>query len=237
MASRLPALRVPPVAFAHRGARLEEPENTLAAFRRALEQGATGLESDVWLTADGEPVLDHDGVARTGLRRRPLADLDRSQLPDHVPSLGELYADLGADFELSLDLKDPAAVDPVLAEARAADAADRLWLCHPDWRVLAELRDRADAVRLVESTRLRRMRDGPERRASELAGAGIDAVNLHHEDWTGGLTTLFHRFRLFTLGWDAQQDRVLDNLLDMGIDGVYSDHVDRMMAAIERVTA
>ncbi len=51
-----------PIGFAHRGARSERPENTLEAFRRALELGATGLESDAWITADGEVVLDHDGV-------------------------------------------------------------------------------------------------------------------------------------------------------------------------------
>ena len=51
-----------PIGFAHRGARAHAPENTLAAFSLALEMGATALESDVWLTADGVAVLDHDGV-------------------------------------------------------------------------------------------------------------------------------------------------------------------------------
>ena len=63
MQQRLPSLLVPPVAFAHRGARAHAPENTLEAFRLALRLGATGLESDVWLTSDGVPVLDHDGVS------------------------------------------------------------------------------------------------------------------------------------------------------------------------------
>jgi glycerophosphoryl diester phosphodiesterase len=89
-------------------------------------------------------------------------------------------------------------------------------------------------VHLVDSTRLRFMRRGAERRAAQLADAGIEAVNLHESDWTGGLTTLFHRFNVLTFGWDAQFDRVLDNLLAMGIDGVYSDHVDRMMEAVAR---
>jgi len=65
-----------------------------------------------------------------------------------------------------------------------------------------------------------------------LSAAGIDAVNLHHEEWSGGLTTLFHRFGVLGFAWDAQHDRILRNLLRMGIDGVFSDHVDRMVDAL-----
>jgi glycerophosphoryl diester phosphodiesterase len=60
----------------------------------------------------------------------------------------------------------------------------------------------------------------------------VEAVNLHHSDWTGGLTTLFHRFGVLCFGWDAQLPRVLSELLDAGIDAVYSDHVDRMVDAL-----
>src|SRR6185436_7833703 len=55
-----PSLLDPPIGFAHRGARAHAPENTLDAFALALRLGATGLETDLWLTADGIPVLDHD---------------------------------------------------------------------------------------------------------------------------------------------------------------------------------
>jgi glycerophosphoryl diester phosphodiesterase len=228
-------MRIPPVAFAHRGARADAPENTIEAFQLALERGATGIESDVWLTADGVPVLDHDGVVGRWPARRPIAKLAHRDLPGHMPSVAELYANCGTDFELSLDLKDQAAFEPVVAAARAADSAapGRLWLCHPDWRVAADWRH-ADGVRLVDSTRLRRMTEGPERRAASLAEAGIDAVNLHHTDWTGGLVTLFHRFGILCLGWDAQLPRVLDELLDMGLDAVYGDHVDRLAAALAK---
>jgi hypothetical protein len=41
-------------------------------------------------------------------------------------------------------------------------------------------------------------------------------------------------FDVTALAWDCQHDRVLDEMLDAGIDGVFSDHVDRMMPAIER---
>ena len=223
-----------PIGFAHRGARAHAPENTLEAFALALKLGATGLESDVWLTADGVPVLDHDGVVRTGLRRRPIASVDRAALPPWIPTLEELYATCGTAFDLSLDVKDGAAAAATVAVARSAgdDVLPRLWLCHHDWELVRTWRPLADDVRLVDSTRLRRIKEGAERRAATLADAGIDAINMHHSDWTLGLSTLFHRFDLHCFGWDAQFERVLAALLAMELDGVYSDHVDRMVDAI-----
>jgi len=231
MTASMQSLRRPPIAFAHRGARAHAPENTLEAFQLALRLGASGLESDVWLTADGVPVLDHDGV--TGrIRRRAIGSVDRSALDAHIPSLEELYATCGTDFELSLDIKDDAAIGAVVAVAKAAGAADRLWACHHDHEVVATWRALDPDIKLVDSTRLKRIKEGPERRAATLAAAGIDAVNMHASDWTGGLTTLFHRFERLCFGWDAQQDRVIRTLLSMGVDAVYSDHVDRLVAAV-----
>jgi glycerophosphoryl diester phosphodiesterase len=232
--TRVPAQRTLPIAFAHRGARAHAPENTLEAFRLALRLGADGLESDVWLTSDGEAVLDHDGVVGGRLRRKPIGEVARADLPAHIPTLEELYADCGTAFELSLDVKDPAAVERTVAVARAAGAPERLWLCHHDWELVATWRAPYDDVRLVDSTRLAAMKDGPERRAAQLSAAGIDAVNLHRSDWSGGMTSLFHRFERLSFGWDAQLDRHLDELLDAGLDAVYSDHVDRMVDARDR---
>src|SRR5690606_850876 len=127
------------------------------AFRLAVKLGATGLESDAWVTTDGEVVLDHDGVVRRGLRRRPIAECTRAELPAHVPTLGELYAEVGTDLEVSLDVKDEAAVAPIVAVARAAggDALDRLWLCHHRTEVVVAWRRRFADVRLVDSTAVR----------------------------------------------------------------------------------
>jgi glycerophosphoryl diester phosphodiesterase len=230
--ARHPRILEVPIGFAHRGARAQAPDNTLAAFGLALEMGATGLESDVWISDDGHAVLDHDGIVGGWLRRRPIGTVLRHRLPDHVPTLDELYATCGTVQPVSLDVKDPAALDAVLAAAEAAGARDGLWLCHPDIDLLADWRERTAGVRLVASTKLRAFKDGPERGAAELSRRGIDAVNLHHSEWTGGLTTLFHRFGVVCFGWDAQLPRHLAELLDMGIDGVFSDHVDRMMEAI-----
>lgn len=230
---RLPSLLMPPIGFAHRGAKAHARENTLEAFQLALRLGATGLESDVWLTSDGVPVLDHDGVLGGFLRRKPITSQDRAGLPDHIPTLAELFDTCGTGYHLSLDLKHAEAGPAVIRTVQEVAPAllPRLWLCHPDWQVVATLRALDPQVRLVDSTRLSRMKEGPERRAALLADAGVDAVNLHHSDWTGGLTTLFHRFERYTLAWDLQYEHLLRNVLRMGIDGVFSDWVDRMTDA------
>jgi len=229
------ALRSLPIAFAHRGARALAPENTLAAFTLAVELGATGLETDVWLTADGVAVLDHDGTVRAGLRRRPIATMEAAALPASVPTIAELYEAVGCDLEISVDVKDPAAAAVVVAAARSAgghDALRRLWLCSPDWRTAAAWRELSPAVRLVDSTRRRQVKEGIEKRAATLAEAGMDALNMHHSDWNGGLTTLVHRFGVHAFAWDCQFERIVAKMLVAGIDAVYSDHVEEMAAAV-----
>ncbi len=189
----------------------------------------------MWLTADGVAVLDHDGIVGSRIRRRPIKGVDRADLSPSVPSLEELYGECGNQFVFSLDVKDPDAAPATLAAARAAGATDRLWLCHPELNQVAAWRALDADVHLVDSTRLRLIREGPERRAANLVTAGVDAINMHASDWSVGLATLFHRFGRLAFAWDAQQERVLRSVLAMGVDGVYSDHVDRMVAAIDEV--
>ena len=206
------------------------PENTLEAFRLAMRLGATGLESDVWPTSDGVPVLTHHGRVGPFYRRRAVTNTAAELLPVTLPSLEDLYRAVGTGCQVSLDVMDPAVTAQVVAVAsRHPGALGRLWLCHPDWETLASWRELHPRIRLVDSTRLERIEEGPERRAAHLSAARIDAINLHQSEWTGGLTALFHRFGLACLGWDAQHERQLDHLFRMGIDGVYSDHVDRMV--------
>ncbi len=233
----LPAGGPATVLFAHRGARAHAPENTLEAFELALRLGATGLESDVWVTADGQAVLDHDGVVRRRLRRVPFAELDRDELPAHVPTLDDLYRSVGPAIPLSLDVKDEAAIGATLEVARRHGAVGSLWLCHDDLEVLGSWVGLADGARLVHSTYVGFMPGGCERHAADLRSAGIHAVNLHHSEWNPGRIALYRRFRREVLAWDAQHGRVLRQLLVWGVEGVYSDHVDRMVDAAEgRVT-
>ncbi|MFZ9629530.1 MAG: glycerophosphodiester phosphodiesterase [Ilumatobacteraceae bacterium] len=232
MQQRLPSLLDPPISFAHRGARAYAPENTLEAFELGLRLGATGLESDAWLTADGEVVLDHDGVVRRRFgRSTPIRELCRADLPAHIPTLRELLERCGTEYSLSLDLKDPAAGPTVIDVVESVDRSmlPRVWLCAPRRAVLYPLRGRG--ARLVDSTRLSAIKEGPERRAATLAAEGIDGINLHHTDWNGGLVALFHRFERVAFAWDLQAPHLLEQALRMGLDAVYSDHPDRLVDA------
>ncbi len=72
--------------FAHRGLHTTERENTLAAFRAAVDLGVDGVELDVRRTLDGVLVVHHD-PGRSGRWRSP--ESARSALPDYVPTLDE----------------------------------------------------------------------------------------------------------------------------------------------------
>jgi glycerophosphoryl diester phosphodiesterase len=230
------------ISFAHRGARLEEPENTIPAFRRALAAGARGLETDVWLSSDGEVVCVHDGVIRHGLRRRKISDVTAADLAEFsVPRLADVYAELGTAYELSVDVKVPEAARGLVAVAEQHAALERLWVCSPDLEVLRALRTEP-RVKLVHSERRKSIGVPLERHAHDLASIGINAMNMHHSEWTAGLVSLFHRFDVRAFAWDAQEVRQLRAVLRMQIDAVYCDRPDRMVAIVgewdetERVT-
>jgi glycerophosphoryl diester phosphodiesterase len=70
-----------PLIIAHRGASGLAPENTLAAFKLAAAMGATGVELDVQLSADGQPVVIHDPrVNRTTNARGAVGEFTAAQL-------------------------------------------------------------------------------------------------------------------------------------------------------------
>ena len=223
--------RTTPIGFAHRGARAYETENTLAAFALAIKLGATGLETDAWLTADGVAVLDHDGVVTRGLRKKSISQIDFASLPDHIPTFAAL-CEMATGLHLSVDVKDSSVAAVLIADGANAGVLDHLWLCHPDWSLVASWRVLDDDVRLVDSTRLRRVPEGIERRCAELRNVGVDAINMHHSDWSAGLVATAHRFEREAFAWDTQFERTIAETLAYGVDAVYCDYPDRMMDAI-----
>jgi glycerophosphoryl diester phosphodiesterase len=109
-----------PLILGHRGAAAYAPENTLAAFRRALELGADGFELDVTLSADGVPVVIHDDtVDRTTDGSGAVARLTLAQLKqlsagkkfgpefagEHVPTLAEVFAAFSQPAIINVELK------------------------------------------------------------------------------------------------------------------------------------
>jgi glycerophosphoryl diester phosphodiesterase len=137
------------IVYAHRGAAAERPENTLPAFRRALELGADALETDVHLTADGRVIAAHDedaarvtGIARK-FREAALAEIqswdagygfvdsngERPFLGKgyRVPTLDELLAELpGVRLNVDLKAREPALVERFLEVVRGSRAEDRV---------------------------------------------------------------------------------------------------------------
>ena len=130
-----------------------------------------------------------------------------------MPRLADLYAELGTDYELSLDLYDPAARLPVLDVAAAAGATDRLWVCAGEG--LGRSPNSASANMGVHLVLYVNGSGSPDRwnvmrRVS--AEEGIAAVNMHFTDWTKGLVELYHRFDVLAFAWDIQQVRHLCGL-------------------------
>ena len=102
-----------PLIIGHRGAAADAPENTLAAFALALEQGADGIELDVQLCADGVPVIMHDDtVDRTCDGAGRVGDLTLAELQlltidgEHpIPTLDDLFATFGRRTLYNVELK------------------------------------------------------------------------------------------------------------------------------------
>ena len=103
-----------PLVIAHRGASVELPDNTLAAFAMAAEQGADGIELDVQFSADGRLVIYHDFILEplTGNKQK-VSDLTLAELKDldlgdeqTVPTLDELFEMMGPRFLYNIELKD-----------------------------------------------------------------------------------------------------------------------------------
>jgi glycerophosphoryl diester phosphodiesterase len=138
-----------PVNLAHRGASARAPENTLEAFREAVEAGAGGLELDVHITLDGEVVVIHDptvyrttngsgDVAQMSLEEIRALDAGYRFSPDggsthpyrgrglRVPRLAEVYEEF-PDVPVNIEIKraQPGVEESVLEVIRDADAAGR----------------------------------------------------------------------------------------------------------------
>jgi glycerophosphoryl diester phosphodiesterase len=108
-----------PIIIGHRGASADAPENTLAAFRLALEQGADGIELDAKLTADGQVIVIHDPtVDRTTNGKGKIKELTLAALREldaggwknpqyageKLPMLDEVFETVGHRLLVNVEL-------------------------------------------------------------------------------------------------------------------------------------
>jgi glycerophosphoryl diester phosphodiesterase len=184
------------------------------------------------------PVLAHDQTVRPPGRRIDVTRRTAEELaPYGVPRLADLYSTLGNQFELSLDIEHPRVALPMLEVAVAAGAAVRLWACHDDLGLLAELRGHSREVRVVCSTRPRRVPGGAAGIGAlleRLVALPADALNMHWRDWTPSLVAATHQAGLRAFGWDAQTEAAVERLVGLGIDGLYADHPDLLVARVRK---
>jgi len=233
VALQLPPLDGPAILLADRGAPTHAAPDSLEGFRLAHRLGAHGIVSGAWRTADGHVVVRREaGIG--SLRKRPVGQLRRDQLPPGTVGLDELLAAL-PEGVIALDVADDATEEAVAEITRQREALPRVWIRHPDVATLGRWKTTAPDLRLVHVTRLRHVTGGAERLAADLRDAGVDAIDLHVTDWSGGMVALFHRFRRLAWGRDADQERMATELLRIGIDAVTGEHPDRLADAARQL--
>ena len=211
--------------IAHRGASVDERENTLEAFRLAVRQGADMIETDLHHTRDAEVVLHHDAdIAGAQIAQLTFADL-RERAP-WVPTLTEALDAVGAELPLNLELKRRADRSEYAGlEARALDEVrKRGWLertlfssfYDPDLARLRELDPQARLGLLISprSTRL------VVERATALRA---ESVNLELSITTGERVAELRDagFRVLVFTVDDPED--WRRLRDWGVHGVFTN--------------
>ncbi|SFE56308.1 glycerophosphoryl diester phosphodiesterase [Paenibacillus catalpae] len=155
-----------PIVIGHRGAAGEAPENTLASFRLAAEQGSHMVELDIHLSMDGKLIVCHDDTLdRTtdcsGAIRSLHSDVIREAdagswfspafAGERVPFLEEVYDLLPEDVEINVEVKDSAGalLDEILLDyLRAENRLERTIVSSFDHKLLLRLKQAEPELRI-----------------------------------------------------------------------------------------
>ena len=228
-------LRLPKV-IGHRGAMAYAPENTLASFREASARGATWVEIDVKLTADGVPILMHDSsLARTTGLERLVAETPRAELPADVPTF-EAAIDCFRELGLGCNVE----IKP--CEGREAETAratvETLRRCWPAGLPAPLLSSFADAALRAA------LQSGPEFARALLIGALTDdwrvraeAVSAAGINTNGKLLTAPRAVEIRQAGYALSVYTINDAdvaraLIGMGVDCIITDAPDVILEAV-----
>lgn len=233
----------------HRGAAAECPENTLASFRRAIEQDVDMIECDLQLTRDGEVVIFHDWtVDRTtngsgpvrGLTLEALRGLDaggwcaKEFRGERIPTLAETLDLVLPSAQLNLELKCKGPREDARALARASVGAvaertafDRVVFSSFDGATLDEVRAASDQARIGV------LWDGSAFDDAFTRARQVGAIALHPRAATvsPALVERAHASGLRVYTWTVNALDEIVRLVRMGVDGVISDHPSRLAEA------
>lgn len=242
-----------PLVLGHRGASEDAPENTLAAFRLAVEQGADGVELDVWRCRSGEVVVLHDEdgrrVAGSPLRVREatlpeLRALDVGAWKgarfrgERIPLLREVLEALPGAI-VNVELKSSRGRDLRLAEAVARDVAragagERVIVSSFDFRLVSAFRLAAPALPvglLFEGGHPWRLRTALATRLLRVA-----AVHPARELVTPERVARWRRRGLQVNVWTVDAPEDVERLVALGVDALVTNAPGRTRTRVRRLT-
>jgi glycerophosphoryl diester phosphodiesterase len=248
-----PILAGAPLLIAHRGGAGLAPENTLAAFRQAVDDwDADMIELDVHATADGECVVIHDPtVDRTTDGTGPVAALTLAELqrldagyrftPDggktfpfrgrgvRIPTIAEVLEML-PDTRLTVEVKVGAAQAPLFEAIRQAGAAGRVIAAAESEKSRTRFAGYAGPLS-ASSRQVLRFYILHRLGVSRLWKPPVVAVQIP-ESWRGrqvltpSLIRAFHARGLAVHIWTVNERAAMERLLDWGVDGIVTDRPD-----------
>jgi glycerophosphoryl diester phosphodiesterase len=221
-----------PLAVAHRGGAGLATENTIEAFARSYALGIRYLETDVRLTADGVPVAFHDaGLARVTGRHGQLRRTRYAELDPLIPTLESVLRAF-PDACFTVDIKDDAAVAPLVEVLHRSGAANRVCVAGAWDGVLAAVAEQAPGTRTALGWRaLTRLvaagRSGILRPRAGVPSFAHVPLNLGRLPIFGdSLLARAHDAGLRVLVWTVDEPSTMHRLLDSGVDGIFTDRPD-----------
>ncbi len=227
---------VRPWIVGHRGCAGLAPENTLAAFRRAVELGVDAIECDVHLTADGRLAVIHDGrTDRTTGTPGRIAELtmDRLRAMDAgqgqpIPELAEVLAvTAAAGVHAVIELKALGTPAPALAAVAARPQPGGVTYISFDLELLEEVR------RLDPSARTGTLFSRPgQDAAARTREVGAQVLDVHFATLTPELVDQTRSAGLVLWVWTPNSDGELRQALAAAPDGITTDYPDRLLALV-----
>ncbi|WP_210581383.1 glycerophosphodiester phosphodiesterase [Streptomyces sp. GESEQ-4] len=235
-----------PIAFAHRGGDADGLENTALQFRRAVEMGYRYLETDVHATSDGKLVAFHDATldrVTDGAGR--IADLPWQDVA-HARVAGKepvpLFEDLLEEFpdvRWNVDMKAEPALHPLLELIERTNTWDRICVgSFSEARVVRA--QRLAGPRLATSYGTRGVLNLRLRSWGVPAALRRSAVAAQVPEAQSGIQVVDHRFLrtahargLQVHVWTINEADAMHRLLDLGVDGIMTDHIDTLRKVME----